>query len=95
MSKSNDILSTIIQFLPKIYKTKVITSFKTLPNINLLIDIPDLDNIDVCDAFTEDNFKILMKNTNLDRQKLFNCIIRRGLSIYVKILLKDSRVDAL
>ena len=93
MSNSIEVLMTIIQFLPKEYKSKVITSSKILPGINLLTDVPDLDNITVCNSFTKDNFKILMKNTNLDRQKLFNCVVIRSLSIYVEILLKDKRVD--
>jgi len=90
---SDDILSTIFQFLPSKNKTKVLTSSKSFPNINLLTDIPDLDNVEICNAFTEDNFKILMKNVNLDRQKLFNCVVKRGSYKIVKILLTDSRVN--
>jgi len=51
--------------------------------------------VKICNAFTEDNFKILMKNNNLDRQKLFVCIVRRLSGSYqmVKLLLNDKRVN--
>jgi len=92
---SDDILSTIFQFLPSKNWSKVLTSSKSFPNINLLTDIQDLDNVKICNAFTEDNFKILMKNNNLDRQKLFVCIVRRLSGSYqmVKLLLNDKRVN--
>ena len=91
MDKSNDVLGTIFKFIPSIDKSKVITSSKFYPNIELLSGIFNLDDIEVCNSFSEDNFNILIQNDNLDRQKLFKCVINRGLYKHVKILLNDKR----
>ena len=90
---SEDVINTLFQFIPSSFKQNIITSSHIYPNIELLSGIFDLDDIQICNSFSEDNFKILIKNTYLDRQKLFNCVVNRGLIEYVKILLKDNRKE--
>jgi len=89
----SDVISSILQYLPPKTKPKVLTSSYILPKLNLLTDILNLDDKEVCFSFKEDDFKILIRNTNLDRQKLFNCVIRRNLIEYVEILLKVGPTD--
>jgi len=92
-SNSDDILSTLFQFLPSNYREKVITSSSFYPNIELISGTFDLDNKKVCNSFIEDNFKILIQNPNLDRQNLFQCVVSRGLIEYIKVLLEDKRKE--
>jgi len=88
---TQEILGSISQFIPKKEKTKTLTTFSEFPKADLLTNNFNFDNVVVCNSFTNDNFKILIKNTNLDRQKLFKCVVDRGLSEYVKIILNDKR----
>jgi len=90
---SQDILTTVLQFLPNKYKSKVLTSSQILPKLDLLVDNIDLNDRVFCDSFSEEDFNILIKNTNLNKQNFFNCVIRRGLIKYIKILLQDPRVN--
>ncbi len=84
--KSPTPTGNITRFSPK--KTK------ELPNQNLLNYSFDLSDYETCLAFADSDFDLLMKNPNLDRQALLECVVKRGMAGKVKILLKDERSSA-
>ncbi len=88
-----DVVGNIMRFLPEKEMVKVSKLEKKYPERSLLSYPFDLDSEKRCQAFLDSDFDILMKNQNLDRLGLFQCIIKRGLVDKVKILLKDRRVD--
>ncbi len=90
---SKEVLGTVLSFVPDKYRTKILKSKKGLPETDLLFQYHDLSNNEVCQAFEDKDFKLLMQNTNLDRQGLFKCVVERGLIKYVKVLLTDKKVD--
>ena len=87
-----DVLGGVMRFLPEKEMVKVSKVTKK-PRQSLLSYPFDLSKEKVCQAFSNSDFNVLMKNQNLDRQGLFECVVRRGLADKVKILLKDSKVD--
>lgn len=90
---SIEVLGSVLSFVPAKYRTKVIKSSKALPGADLLFQFYDLSKDKVCLAFEDKDFELLIRNTNLDRQGLFKCVVERGLTKYVKILFADKQVD--
>ena len=87
-----DVLGGVMRFLPEKEMVKVSKVTKK-PRQSLLSYPFDLSDVKRCQAFADSDFDILMKNQNLNRLALFECVVRRGLVDKVKILLKDSKVD--
>ena len=83
----DDIHQTIFQFLSPSIKKKVLLSHKYLPEVDLKSANYNLDDPKICKLFRNEDFELLIRNRNLDRQKLFKCVIDRGLVKYIDILL--------
>ena len=88
-----DVMGSIMGFLPEKTMVEVSKYKKEYSNQNLLSYPFDLSDVERCQAFTDSDFDVLMKNQSLDRQSLFKCVVERGLIYKVKILLRDDRVD--
>lgn len=88
-----DVAGNIMRFLPEKVMVKVSKYKKEYPKQNLLSYPFDLSDVERCQAFTDSDFDVLIKNQNIDRQDLFECVVMRGLTDKIKILLKDPKVD--
>jgi len=86
-----DILGNLSQFIPKKNLAQVAKSTKYARDFLLGGNI-DIDSPSVCESFTKEDFEILIKR-NLDRQKLFKCVVDQGLNKYVKIMLNEKRKE--
>ena len=83
-----DVMGSIMGFLPREEMVKVSKYKEEYSEQNLLSYPFDLSDDETCQAFSDSDFDALMKNQSLDRQALFNCVVRRGMVDKVKILLK-------
>ena len=92
-----DVMGNIMRFMPEKQMVKVSKYKEEYSEQNLLSYPFDLSDAETCQAFSDSDFDALMKNQSLDRQALFNCVVRRGMVDKVKILLKklleDEKVD--
>ncbi len=89
-----DVMGNIMMFLPEKEMVKISKLKRKYPKRNLL-DYPfDFSNPGMCQAFADSDFEVLMKNQNLNRLGLFECVVKRGLLDKVKILLKDKNIDS-
>ncbi len=87
-----DVLGRITQFT-KGETAKIAITRSQYAQTVLLHRYFDLSKDDVCHTFTDANFNVLMKNESLDRQALFQCVVKRGLVNKIKILMQDKRVN--
>ncbi len=88
-----DVTGNIMRFLPEKVMVEVSKYKKEYPKQNLLSYPFDLSDVERCQAFSNSDFDVLIKNQNIDRQDLFQCVVMRGLTDKIKILLKDPKVD--
>ena len=93
MSKTipKEVLGEIFSFIPE-SEIKKLLAKKDIPDI-LLLDYPIKLSREVCARFKIKEFDILMKNQNIDRNELLQCVSFRGLIDKVKILLREPKVD--
>ena len=93
VSPSVDVLGNILRFLPQKEMIKMSRISKPMPKLSLLNYQFDMKDKNTCLAFENEDFNILIKNTNLNRDDLFRCAVERNLVWIVKILLADPKVD--
>ena len=92
---SDDVVGTIMSFLPTKIIPKVAKQHQRYAKKALLHHSFDISDSEACLAFSKSDIKLLIRNPNIKKQSLFKCVVMRGFHLLVRELLKAEYASAL